>query len=214
VRRRVLKTLEKLQRDTRPVALLSQQLLDGLVNLFAKPDADLRTVEDPQAALSAMATGNEHGQLWTNDDVDVFVNWQDGTVVWALDSVFCYRRPAPEADTFRELHARLTGLWLDVAERLNADLGRIRILDEWSREQVWHLGIHDDSHPAGGWPAELGWWTYLGPDPRLPPPRLPEVAARTRRLPNGALLVSLLDDPAAVDELRYEDIHSRWLRAA
>ncbi|MFJ8578391.1 hypothetical protein [Micromonospora sp. NPDC093277] len=69
-------------------------------------------------------------------------------------------------------------------------------------------------HPTGGWPAELGWWTYLRPGGHLPPPQLPEVAARTRRLPNGALLVALLDDPAAVDPLRYEDIHRRWLRAA
>lgn len=80
---------------------------------------------------------------------------------------------------------------------------------------MWQWGIHDAQHPAGGWPAELGWWTYLGRDCRLPPPPpLPDVAARTRRLPNGALLVTLLDDPAAVDPLRYEDIHGRWLRAA
>jgi hypothetical protein len=193
-------------RDLRP------QRPDGLINLFTNSDADLRTVEDPQAARDAMATGKEHGQLWANGDVDVFVNWQDGTLVWALDAAFCFRRSVPEADTFRELHSRLTGLWLDVAERLQADIGRV--LDEWSSEQVWNLGIHDDSHPAGGWPAELGWWTYLGPDRHLPPAPLPEIAAQARRLPNGALLVELLDDPAAVDPLRYQDIHTRWLRAA
>ena len=30
---------------------------------------------------------------------------------------------------------------------------------------------------------------------------------------NGASLVALLDDPAAVDVRRYEDLHKRWLRA-
>jgi hypothetical protein len=189
---------------------LFPQRPDGLINLFTNPDADLRTVEDPQVALAAMATGKEHGQFWTNGDVDIFVNWEDGSLVWALGAVFCYRRTVPEADAFRELHARLTGLWLDTAQRLNADVGRV--LDDWSSEQVWNMGIHDALHPAGGWPAELGWWTYL--DRSLPPPPLPEVAARIRRLPNGALLVTLLNDPAAVDPLRYEDIHTRWIRAA
>ncbi|WP_412748713.1 hypothetical protein [Krasilnikovia sp. M28-CT-15] len=175
-------------------------------------ERDLRTVDDPHVALAAMATGRENGQLWTNDDIDIFVNWENGTLVWALDAAFCHRRPVPEADTFRELHARLTSLWLDVARRLNADAGRV--LDEWSSEQVWHLGIHEAIHPAGGWPAELGWWTYLGPDHHRPAPPLPEVATRARPMPNGALLVTLLDDPAAVDALRYEDIHTRWLQAA
>ncbi|MEV0431452.1 hypothetical protein [Micromonospora sp. NPDC050495] len=87
---------------------LRPQRPDGLINLFTNPDGDLRTVEDPQAALDAMATGKEHGQLWTNGNVDIFVHWQDGTLMWALDSAFCYRHPTPEADTFRELHARLT----------------------------------------------------------------------------------------------------------
>ncbi|GAB3189404.1 hypothetical protein FHX75_111227 [Micromonospora palomenae] len=191
---------------------LHPQRPDGRINLFTKPDADLRTVKDPDIALAAMATGTEHGQLWTNDDIDIFVNWEDGRLVWALDACFAYRRPVPEADTFRELHGRLTSLWLDVAQRLNAHVGRV--LDEWSSDQIWHRGIHDAVHPAGGWPAELGWWTYLGPDHRLPPPPLLEVATHTRRLPNGALLVTLLDDPAAVDPLRYEDIHNRWLRLA
>ncbi|WFE47689.1 hypothetical protein [Verrucosispora sp. WMMD1129] len=190
---------------------LRPQRPDGLINLFTNPDGDARTVDDPQAALDAMATGTAGGQLWTTDGVDVFVAWRAGTLTWALDAVFCHRRPVPEADTFRDLHARLTSLWLEAAERLQADVGRI--LDEWSSEQVWHLDIHDGSHPAGGWPAELGWWTYLGPDRHLPPAPLPEIIAHTRRLPNGALLVELLNDPAAVDPLRYQDIHTRWLQA-
>jgi len=194
------------ERDLRP------QRPDGRINLFSNPDADLRTVDDPAEALAAMATGKEHGQFWTNGDVDVFVNGEDGRLVWALDSGHCRRRPGPEADGFRELHGRLTGLWLDAAQRLNATEGRI--LDEWSTEQIWSLGVHDNRHPtAAGWPAELGWWAYLGPGAADPPP-LPEVAARTRRLPNGALLVTLLDDPAAVDVLHYQDLHTRWLGAA
>ncbi|MEV4283524.1 hypothetical protein [Actinoplanes xinjiangensis] len=185
---------------------------DGLINLFSNPDADLRTVEDPNVAFAAMATGKEHGQFWTSGDVDIFVNLENGTLTWALDSVFCYRRPVPEANAFRELHDRLTGLWLDAAQRLNADAGRV--LDEWSTGQTWDLEIHEAVHPAGGWPSELGWWSYLGPNRHLPAPPLAEVANRVRVLPNGGVLVTLLDDPASVDVLRYEDIHTRWLRAA
>ncbi|SNY59636.1 hypothetical protein SAMN05421748_120180 [Paractinoplanes atraurantiacus] len=120
-----------------------------------------------------------------------------------------------EGQCFRhhpDLHGRLTGLWLEAAQRLNAESGRV--LDEWSVDQIWHLGVHDAVHAAGGWPAELGWCTYLGPDDSRPAPPLPEVAARTRRLPNGALLVRLLDDPAAVDVLRYESLHRRWLASS
>ncbi|MEV8503986.1 hypothetical protein AB0368_04030 [Actinoplanes sp. NPDC051475] len=175
-------------------------------------ERDLRTIEDPEVTLAAVATGKEHGRLRAGGDVDVFVNWRDGSLSWALNAGFCHRRPAPEADAFREVHARLTGLWLDVAERLNADVGRV--LDEWSTEQVWNLGIHEGIHPGGGWPAELGWWTYLGAGRHLPQSPLPEVTARAYRLPNGALVVALLDDPAAVDPLRYADIHARWMRAA
>ncbi|MGC5053224.1 hypothetical protein ACLQ2S_17420 [Micromonospora sp. DT48] len=190
---------------------LSLRRPDGLINLLTKPDCDARTVEDLHTALDAIATGCAAGQLWSNDDVDMFVDWQAGKLVWALDAAYGHRRPSPEADEFRRLHARLTDMWLDAAVRLHADFGRI--LDEWSTEQIWHLDVHDASHPVGGWPAELGWWTYLGPDRRLPPAPLPDIAERTRHLPNGALLVELLDDPAAVDPLHYQDIHTRWLRA-
>lgn len=183
---------------------------DGLINLF-DADAVHRTVPDLETALAAMATGAEHGQLWTDGPVDITVDLRADRLGWSLDAVHCRRRPVPEADGFRDLHRRLTGLWLDVARDLNADRGRV--LDEWSTDQVWALGVHDAAHPVGGWPAELGWWTYLGPDDHRPPPPLPEVAARSRRLANGGLLIALLDDPAAVDPLRYEDLHRRWLRA-
>lgn len=83
---------------------------DGLINLFSNPDADLRTVQDPDVAFAAMAAGKESGQFWTGGDVDVFVSLVNGTLTWALDSVHCYRRPGPEAHAFRELHDRLTSL--------------------------------------------------------------------------------------------------------
>ncbi|MGX6607202.1 hypothetical protein ACWKSP_34525 [Micromonosporaceae bacterium Da 78-11] len=178
---------------------------DGLINLFSNTGADLRTEKDLDVALDAMATGAVHGQFWADGDVDIYVNWANGTLMWSLDA------SVPAVGAFRELHARLTGLWLDVAQRLDVEVGRV--LDEWSSEQIRHLGMHDAVHPAGGWPAELGWWTYLGPGRDLPAPPLAEVAARTRLLPNGALLVALLDDPAAVDVRYYEDLHTRWLRS-
>jgi hypothetical protein len=184
---------------------------DGLINVFTNADADLRTVSDPADAIAALATGEQHGQFWTDGDVDVFVEWRDGTIGWALDAVFCRRRPAPEADPFRELHARLTSLWLDAAQRLDADAGRV--CDEWSSEQAWRAGVPATASSADGWPAELGWWTYLGPGRNLSPPRLPEVAAGTRRLPNGALLIALLEDPAAVDPIHFADVLTRWNRS-
>jgi hypothetical protein len=64
------------ERDLRP------QRPDGLINLFSRPAAGLRTVEDHDTALAAMATGTEHGQFWTNGDTDIFVSWEDGRLVW------------------------------------------------------------------------------------------------------------------------------------
>ena len=37
---------------------------------------------------------------------------------------------------------------------------------------------------------------------------------RTRVLANGARVVTLLDDPAAVDRTSYEQLHRRWLSIA
>ncbi|MEU5724258.1 hypothetical protein ABZ783_20840 [Micromonospora sp. NPDC047738] len=131
---------------------LLPQRPDGLINLSRTPMPTNARSRTSTRRSPQWRRAPSTASFWTNGDIDVFVSWEDGHLVWALDACFCYRRPVPEADTFREL--------------------------------------------------------------RLPPPRLPEVAARTRRLPNGALLVTLLDDPAAVDPVRHEAIHSRWLRAA
>lgn len=190
---------------------LHPQRPDGHINLFSNLGAGRRTVSDLDAALTALAGGAEHGQFWTNDNVDVYLNWEGPRLVWALDSVFCSRTPTPEADSFRDLHRRLTELWTEVAQQLNADCGRV--LDEWSTEQIWRRGVHDAVHPANGWPAELGWWTYLSPGQPRPPAPLTEIEAHTRRLPNEAWLVTLLHDPAAVDPLRYEKLHQRWLQS-
>jgi hypothetical protein len=189
---------------------LHPQRPDGLINLF-NHDGEHRTVANLDTALAAMATGTETGQLWTNSDVDIFLGLEDGRLHWVLDAVWCRREPVPEADAFRQLHHRLTDLWLDVAQALNATCGRV--FDEWSTEQVHHLGIHNAIHPVGAWPAELGWQTYLGPNQHRPPPPLAQPESRTRRLPNGALHVTLLDDPTAVDEANYENIHKRWIQA-
>ncbi|MEU8820067.1 hypothetical protein [Actinoplanes sp. NPDC048796] len=190
---------------------LHPQRPDGLINLFSDRDGDPPTAGDPAVMLRALTTGDEDGQLWTCDETDVHLSWRNETLTWSLDSVFCYRLPSPEADGFRDLHGRLTSLWLDVAQRFNARSGRV--LDEWSSDQIWHLGLHDAVHPAGHWPAELGWWTYLAPSSARPAPPLPDVADRTRLLPNRAHLINLLDDPAAVDCGRYQDVHERWTAA-
>ena len=128
-------------------------------------------------------------------------------------AAWTFRSPGSHADGYRGLHARLTALWLEAAEALNARIGRI--VDEWSLEQVWHLPrIHEEDSPAGHWPALLGWWTYLGAEvsKTLPSPPLPEISAATRLLPSGARVVALLEDPADVDESQYEALHARWLQ--
>ncbi|HEX5598974.1 MAG TPA: hypothetical protein VFX61_23610 [Micromonosporaceae bacterium] len=174
---------------------------------------------DVEDAITAMAAGGAHGQFWTSDEIDIFLScYADHTqhalrLSWSLNSVFTIRRPTPEAHTYRALHSRLTALWLDFAKRLNADIGRV--LDEWSYDQVWHLPhVQEEFHPGGGWPALLGWWTYLGPERcrHLPPAPLAEIGEKALPLANGGLLVSLLDDPTTVDPIRYEEIHTRWLQ--
>ncbi|MFI6071794.1 hypothetical protein ACIA5C_09420 [Actinoplanes sp. NPDC051343] len=174
------------QHDLRP------RRYDGLITII-DDEGDQVTVGDFDAAMAAMAAGAA-SQWWTKNNDDVFVRLKDGRLSWSMP-------------TFGP-HGRLTALWLDVARFLDARLGRV--LDEWSSEQVWDL--HDATHPtAGNWPAELGWLTYAGPSIHPSAPPLPEVAARTRVLSNGARLVTLLDDPASVDPLHYEQLHRRWL---
>lgn len=168
---------------------------DGLVNIWDH-DAEMRTVASVDELIAALVAGRSHGQLWTGDTdiwLSCFPEPGPGFVLnWSLGSG-TYRQPVPEAAGFRELHARLTRLWLDVAVRLGATDGRVE--DEWSREQV-------------GDEPQVGWWRYLGPGRELPFPPTPEM--RVSSVPGGGRLVRLLDDPAAVDVLRYAEIHRRW----
>ena len=64
-------------------------------------------------------------------------------------------------------------------------------------------------------PTEVQYQARAAPaaSAEAPASPLPEIAAQTCRLPNGALLIELLDDPAAVDPIHYQDIHTRWLQA-
>ncbi|MDZ5441519.1 hypothetical protein U2F26_02055 [Micromonospora sp. 4G57] len=191
---------------------------DGCINLFDN-DGELRIVEDQDEAVAAMAAGKASSQLWTPDGVDLHLSCrpdQSSTAInlsWSLDAAWTFRRPNSDADGYRQLHARLTALWLQAADALAAGIGRV--MDEWSLDQIWHLTrIHEEDHPVDGWPALLGWWTYLGAEVSrmLPAPPLPEISAHSRLLPSGARVVALLDDPAAVDAARYEALHTRWLK--
>jgi hypothetical protein len=117
-----------------------------------------------------------------------------------------------EAEGYRRLHAGLTALWLDTAEAIGASIGHI--VHDWSLERVWDLAqVPDDACREGCWPRLLGWWTYLGAvgGKATPPPPLAQFFTSDRALPSGARVVALLDDPAAVDERRYEEFHEGWL---
>ncbi|MFI1991923.1 hypothetical protein [Actinoplanes sp. NPDC020271] len=183
---------------------LRPQRPDGLFNLWA--DGGMRTVASVDEVITVLAAGWSHSQLWTGD-TDIWLSCFSGAgremrpglvlgsgflLCWSLGSGI-HRRPVPEAAAFRQLHGRLTRLWLDVAQRLGAGQGRVE--DEWSVEQ------------AGDEP-QVGWWRYLGPGRDLPFPPTPEMVVE--ELPGGARLIRLLDDPAAVDALRYAAIHERW----
>lgn len=185
---------------------LRPQRPDGLINVWDE-DAEMRTVGSFDEVVAALAGGRSHSQFWSGED-DVWLSCFTGAgrslrpghvlgagfvLSWSLDSVFTFREPVPEADGFRELHGRLTRLWLDVAERLGAEDGRVE--DDWSWEQV-------------GDEPQVGWWRYLGTGRELPFPPTGEMAVSA--LPGGARLVTLLDDPAAVDVPRYVRIHDRW----
>jgi hypothetical protein len=57
----------------------------------------------------------------------------------------------------------------------------------------------------------MGWWTYFDPGLRRLLPPLPEgIGATVRRTRGGGAVIGLLDDPAAVDPVAFEEIHV-WL---
>jgi hypothetical protein len=175
----------------------------GQITCFTDQGAELVTVADEEALVEALANG-EAGQFWSGD-LDLFlqgrVDEDIADLRWSLDSCWTRRRPGPKADEFRAIHARLVALWLEAAVTLGARAGRID--DDWSWEQVHDIpGIYQPAAP-GEWPRLLGWWTYLGP-PAPPPPAA--VADRSAPVPGGGTVITLLDDPAAVDVLRYAEI--------
>jgi hypothetical protein len=133
-----------------------------------------------------------------------------------LDSCHCRRVPDTQAEPFRELHRLLTDLWVTLAGEVDALFGRVE--DEWSWEQI-RTDVSDPfSHAPpspGSWPEWLSWSTYFGSDRfRLLPPLSAELDADVRRMPDGAAVITLLTDPAAVDEPRFARLHQTYRRAA
>ncbi|WP_051366371.1 hypothetical protein [Hamadaea tsunoensis] len=158
--------------------------------------------------VSAYATGAQNIVLWLGE-VDIFVSVAgDEGIVWYLNQAFAVRRPGPDAEPFRHLHALLTALWADAAGRFGAAYGRVN--DEWCLEQIWELaGLPNDTVAEGEWPHWLGWWTYLRSPGRRPLPDLPFGLA-VHDLPQGGQILQILDDPADVSEARFERIHHAW----
>ncbi|MFJ7217957.1 hypothetical protein [Amycolatopsis sp. NPDC098790] len=170
---------------------------------------------DREQLVHALATGTCSTNLWTRSEEDVLLTTRPGeaTVTLSLNSVYCRRIPDARAEPFRHLHRLLTNLWEAIADETGALFGRVE--DEWSLEQIWS-GLPepfsgDAPPPAGSWPDRLGWWTYFGADRLLPP--LPAELGAVRRTRREAAVVVLLDDPAAVDPLRFARLHREYRRA-
>jgi hypothetical protein len=133
-----------------------------------------------------------------------------------LNSSYCWRTPVAQAQPFRELHQLLTELWVAIAGETGALFGRVE--DEWSLEQIWYELPDPRSGgtppPAGSWPEWLSWLTYLDADRyRLLPPVPSEMDASVRRTPDEAAVIVLLADPAAVDPVRFAQLHHGYRRA-
>ncbi|MBB5874602.1 hypothetical protein F4553_008036 [Allocatelliglobosispora scoriae] len=216
--------------DHRPPAAVSSEFIDlarrhglsmrnesGTVTVFGD-DGDHVFITEAETP-TAVAAGMRHIALWLGE-VDIFAHCQrepdqagDGIrLSWSLDSVWCHRNPTPLADGYRHLHRRLTALWVDAAETLGALHGRVT--DEWSIEQIWDMtDLMDDSMTPGQWPSWLGWWTYFGAAhvSGLPPLPLPRLQQHLQPTPSGGQILTLLVDPAAVDTIRYEQLHKVWL---
>jgi hypothetical protein len=189
-------------------------VFDGDDHLFLDDDGEV---------IAGVAEGRYHLSLWSGP-VDTFVHFGqqpdragDGVrLSWSLDSVWTYRpgRARATADEFRGLYRQWTAMWVDAAESLGAVHGRIE--DEWSAEEIWHLtDVLDNSMVPGVWPSWLGWSTYFGPalTQALPPLPMPEISRYVKPTPGGGQIITLLDDPAAVDVHRYWHLHKQWLAA-
>ncbi|MEV6830656.1 hypothetical protein [Amycolatopsis sp. NPDC051102] len=170
-------------------------------------------VHDRHQLVRGLATGSWATNLWIGADVDVWLSTSPGAwdeVYLSLNSCYCRRSPDARADPFRALHRRLTELWVALADELGAVFGRVE--DEWSLEQIW-AELRDprsDSTPPppGAWPEWLSWSTYFDAGRfRALPPVPAELGARVRRTPGAAAVIELLDDPAAVDPVRFARLH-------
>jgi hypothetical protein len=176
-------------------------------------------VVDRRQAVDGLATGAWSTNLWNRSEVDILLSTRLGdgwdALHLSLDAVNCRRVPDARAQPFRELYRLLTELWVAVAEELGAVFGRVE--DEWSWEQIWTTLCDPYSHappPPGSWPEWLSWSTYFGAEHYRQLPPLPaELDADVRRTPGGAAVVTLLTDPAAVDELRFARLHQVYRRA-
>ncbi|MCP2169682.1 hypothetical protein [Goodfellowiella coeruleoviolacea] len=200
---------------------LSPHRPDGAVNGFSN---DFENVDhylerlDRQSVVTALATGTHSTNLWTPDEVDIFLTTSLGgptappSLSFYLDSCWCWRQPAPEAEYFRRLHRQLTELWLAIAARTEAPFGYVE--DEWTLEQIWRTLADPYAGPQptpGHWPRWLGWTTYFSADYYQSLPPLPEEPGLTvTRTPDGGAVLALLDDPAAVDVLEFERFHARY----
>jgi hypothetical protein len=190
---------------------------DGAIQVFDFDEQDYRSMPDEAAAVAAISYGLTNGVLFTAEGVGLYLNAiADDTgpgaqLTWSLTGSMGHRRPTPEADPFRRLHAQLTALWVEVADAVGAEYGRVT--DDWSVEELGDSGpVSEDDIQPGRLPSWLGWWTYLDADRtrRLPPLPVPEVAESVRATPSGAAVIALLDDPAAIDLARYRRLHAEW----
>jgi hypothetical protein len=202
---------------------LSPRRPDGQINGFdSSPGHEgEHRVLDRRELVHGLATGSWSTNLWNQSEVDVFLSTRSGGIggsdfmYLSLDSIHCRRVPDPRAQPFRELHRLLTDLWLALAGEVGASFGRVE--DEWSWEQIW-TDLNDPLSkappPPGSWPEWLSWSTYFDADRyRQLPPLSTELDADIRRTPDGAAVIVLLTDPAAVDELRFAQLHQNYRRA-
>ncbi|MGZ3146480.1 hypothetical protein ACVDFE_31710 [Lentzea chajnantorensis] len=189
----------------------------GGINGFDKSpgrEGDHRVVDRAQL-VQGLVSGSFATNLWTASEVDVWLSTgpggADDSMSMSLDSVHCRRTPVADADPFRELHRALTELWLAVAAEFGGRFGRVE--DEWSLEQIWSelRKPLDDTTPVPQW---LSWFTYLGAERRrVLAPVLDRLGADVLEMRGGAALVRLLDDPAAVDPVRFAQLHHEYRRA-
>lgn len=135
-------------------------------------------------------------------------------VCLSLDS--CHRRRVADARArpFRELHRRLTDLWVALAGEGGCGIrprrGRVVVGADLLRAGR----PFPDAPPPGSWPEWLSWATYFDSHRYgLLPPLSAELGGGVRPTPDGAAVITLLPDPAAVDVVRFARLHHEYRRA-